>query len=399
MARSAPDGQPLANLFSADPFVGFGPSQFHCDGAASGCHAIRSRSAKRLRREVREVAPKTPGVYGMLDAKGRVIYIGKAKNLRARLMSYFREDSRHPKAGKIIEHTRTLLWEFAADELAALLRELELIRRFRPRYNVLGMPGRERYRYLCLGRGPVAYAYVTREPTGKELACYGPFVGREQLDIAVRRLNDYFHLRDCSQKQRMIFAEDQSLFEEKPAAACLRYELGMCLGPCAAFTTRREYKRAVGSLRRFLDGDDASLLSALTDEMAAAAKAMQYEKAGALRDKLTDIAWLADRLSLLRTSREQNALVYRLVGHDGRIIWYLMNRGQIWAAVWEPACPDTRRRAMELLQVVSQTIPRVGRTCVDSVLLVSAWFRRRPDEKASVRPAHEVLAELSAACR
>lgn len=393
MARTAPDG-PAPNLFSTSPFAGFGPSRFHCDGSPAGSHHVRSRSAKRLWKEVREVAPKTPGVYGMIDTKGRVIYVGKAKNLRARLMSYFREKSRHPKAGKIIEHTRTLVWEFAADELAALLRELELIRRFRPRYNVLGMPGRERYRYLCLGRGPVAYAYVTREPTGKELACYGPFVGRERLDVAVRRLNDYFHLRDCSQKQRMIFAEDPSLFEEKPAAACLRYELGMCLGPCAAFTTRREYRRAVGSLRKFLDGDDGPLLAALKKEMADAAKAMQYEKAGALRDKLVDIEWLQQRLSLLRTSREQNALVYRLVGHDGRPVWYLLNRGQVWAVVAEPACDDSRRRTRELLEVVAQTIPRVGRTCVDSVLLVSAWFRKRPAEHASVRTAEAVLAEL-----
>ncbi len=393
MARSAPDGPHAPNLFSAQPFAGFGPSLFHCDGGPSGCHRIQSRSAKRLWKEVRGVAPKSPGVYGMVDAKGRIIYVGKAKNLRARLMSYFREKSRHPKAGKIIANTRTLVWEYAADELAALLRELELIRRFRPRYNVLGIPGRERYRYLCLGRGPVAYVYVTREPTGKELACYGPFVGRGRLDLVARRLNDYFHLRDCSQKQRMIFAEDQSLFETKPTAACLRYELGMCLGPCAAFTTRRAYRRAVGSIRKFLDGDE-SLLTALKTDMAHAAKAMQYEKAGAIRDKLADVEWLHQRLSLLRTSREQNAIVYRLVGHDGRPVWYLLNRGQVFAAVWEPTCDDSRRRTRELLEVVAQTIPRIGRTCVDSVLLVSAWFRKRPDERASVRPAEAVLAEL-----
>ncbi|MGK3946508.1 hypothetical protein ABK046_50145, partial [Streptomyces caeruleatus] len=73
-------------------------------------------------------------------------------------MSYFRPNSRERKAGKILDRTRTLLWEFAADELAALLRELELIRRFRPRYNVLGQPGRERYhQFLCVGRSPVPY--------------------------------------------------------------------------------------------------------------------------------------------------------------------------------------------------------------------------------------------------
>ena len=87
-----------------------------------------------------------------IDSKGRVVYIGKAKCLRTRLLSYFRANSRHPKAGKILRNTRVLVWEETADEFAALLRELELIRHFRPRFNVLGMPGQRRYIYLCLGR-------------------------------------------------------------------------------------------------------------------------------------------------------------------------------------------------------------------------------------------------------
>lgn len=396
MPRTAQDGQPTTGLFAEPPFLGFGPSRFHADGIAVEWIKKRRKSSKQLRREVRESAPKRPGVYGMLDKNGRIIYVGKAKNLRCRLLSYFRVKSRDRKAGKIIGHTRTLVWEHAADELAALLRELELIRRYRPRYNVVGQPGRERYRYLCLGRGPAAFAYVTREPTGKEIACYGPFVGRDQLTAAAKRLNDFYRLRDCAAKQKMYFAEDQSLFEENRTAACLRYELGLCLGPCAGFTTRRACSTAARSLRNFLDGEDTSIVEKLKRHMADAAKAMQYERAGSIRDKLIEVEWLQQRLATLRTSREQAAMVYTLAGHDGRPVWYLLNRGQIWAAVTEPTCGESRGRVIELLEAVAQSIPKVGRTCVDSVLLVSAWFRRRPEERDCLRPAQEVLAELRA---
>ena len=140
--------------------------------------------------------PTGPGCYLYKDIENRVIYVGKAKNLRARLLSYFRVKSRDPKAGRILDHTRELLWEENADEFAALLRELELIRRHRPRFNVLGQPGRKAYLYICLGRGPASYIYVTREPTGKELAAYGPFSGRGHSLEAVRQVNHFFGLRD-----------------------------------------------------------------------------------------------------------------------------------------------------------------------------------------------------------
>src|SRR5947209_4053880 len=92
-------------LFQAGPFAGFGPSLYHATDEIIG-HRIRGKEACRLKRGVRDHAPRRPGVYGMFDGRGRLIYIGKAKSLRCRLLSYFRENSRDPKAGKIIERAR-----------------------------------------------------------------------------------------------------------------------------------------------------------------------------------------------------------------------------------------------------------------------------------------------------
>ena len=107
-------------------------------------------------------------------------------------------------------------------EFAALIRELELIRRWRPGYNVQGQPGRERQVYLCVGRKPALYVYATREPKGNEIACYGPIKAQGMAQPeAARRLNDLFHLRDCSQHQSMHFAEQAELFPIVRTAGCL----------------------------------------------------------------------------------------------------------------------------------------------------------------------------------
>lgn len=374
-------------LFDADPFAGFGPSRFRPPDEPPAAHRVRSRSPAKLHAAVKDHAPKSPGVYGMLDGRGKVVYVGKAKSLRCRLMSYFRAKSRHPKAGKILDHTRTLVWEYANDEFAALLRELELIRRFRPRFNVLGMPGPRRYVYLCLGKAPAPYAYLTRDPTGKEVARYGPFVGRGRAFDAVRRLNDWFKLRDCPSTVTMAFADQPELFPEDRAAQCLRYDIANCLGPCAGLCARTEYSAAVRAAKAFLDGRDRTVLKELTARMTAAAADLRFEQAIAARDRLRLLTWLDDRLTFLRGARKGGSFVYPLTGPAGGTVWYLIHRGEVQAAVRPPR---TAAEVLAATAVIDATfaLPAAedGMTyqTVDSVLLVHAWFRKYADEKVKL---------------
>jgi excinuclease ABC subunit C len=335
----------------------------------------------------------------MLDPKGRVIYIGKAKNLRARLMSYFRTNSRDPKAGRIVRNTRTLVWEHAENEFAALLRELELIQLFRPRFNVLGQPGAQRYFYVCLGKAPAPFAYVAKEPSPKDLGTYGPFVGRGAAERAVRRLNDVFRLRDCKSTIPIAFADQGELFPDTRGAKCLRYEIGTCLGPCTGGCTRKEYAETARSARAFLDGRDRSVLARVTREMAAASAELAYERASALRDKLQDLEWIDHRLSLLRKARDQQCFVFPLAGHDGRVLWYVICRGQVCTAVREPEDQAARVAVSHMIAETHAGRPPVGPfSChpVDSVLLVAAWFRKHADQKLTLRPAAAVLTDLAA---
>lgn len=379
---SAQDG-----LFDLDPFAGFGPGRFRPLGDVPAGHRVRGKSSRTLLRGVQDHAPKRPGVYGMLDPRGRVVYVGKAKSLRVRLLSYFRVNSRDPKAGKILKHTRVLVWEQTADEFSALLRELELIRRFRPRFNVLGQPGPRRYLYLCLGKPPAPHAYLSREPSGKDVASYGPLVGRGRLEDAVRRLNDYFKLRDCPGTVKMAFADQPDLFPADRSVRCLRSDIGTCLTPCAGACSRKEYAANVRAAKAFLDGRDRTALKDLTKRMSAASAEMKYEQATALRDRLQLLARLDERLTFLRNARNTGSFVYPLTGADGSTMWYLIHRGEVRAAVREPQDEAALAAAEAVIEAAFARPVAAGELTyhtVDSVLLVSAWFRKYAGEKAKL---------------
>jgi excinuclease ABC subunit C len=277
---------------------------------------------------------------------------------------------------------------------------LELIQRIRPKFNVLGVPGFQRHHYVCIGKAPGAYVYVTSTPTGKEQGIYGPFVRRYQSEDAARRLNDWFKLRDCPQTVALHFAEQGELFDSDRAAKCMRHELGTCAGPCAGACTRKEYAVGVRGAKAFLDGRNRSILTALQEQMEAASAAFEFEKAMSLRDKLQAVQWIDDRLALLRHARNQNSFVYPLTGVDGRIRWYLIHRGQVQAVAFPPT--TTTAESVTVLLAATFTdhpAPAVlSDVAVDSVLLVAGWFRKYTDERPKLltrTQAEEVCAKPS----
>lgn len=386
MSRTPTDGRKRQPRLFAEHFDGFGPSRYRPADEVPAVRALRGKRPSKLKCGVRKHAPKAPGVYGMCDGRGRLVYVGKAKNLRARLLSYFRENSRDPKAGKIIGQTKQLVWEQTGDELAALLRELELIQRLRPKFNVLGVPGLRRHHYVCVGKSPAPHVYAATKPTGKELGVYGPFVRWYRTEEAVRRLNHWFKLRDCPQSVAMNFAEQGELFDPGRAAKCLRYELGTCCGPCAGGCTRKDYAAGVRGAKAFLDGRNRSVLKKLKKAMAEASAAFEFEKAMSLRDKLEAIQWLDDRLSLLRRARNQNSFVYPLAGPGGRVRWYLIHRGEVQAVTFPPTAESGAGVAALIAATFTDRPAQavLSDAAVDSVLLVASWFNKHKEDRAKL---------------
>src|SRR5262249_40945797 len=156
-------------------------------------------------------------------------------------------------------------------------------------------------------------------------------------------------------------------------AGCLRYDIGMCLGPCIAAITKPQYSRGVKAAKAFLDGQDIEPMRKLQQAMAEAAALEQFERAASLRDRINDLFWLQERLAWLQTARREFSFVYPIEG-----VWYVLRGGRVMAAVRAPRCQRTRKTA---LKAVDSVFPIDGSASIipnemyDHVLLVSAWFR------------------------
>jgi excinuclease ABC subunit C len=333
---------------------------------------------------MRRDCPRLPGVYGMVDASGELIYVGKAKNLRTRLLSYFRPKSRDAKAGRILKDTRTLVWEVAPSEFAALLRELELIQRWQPHFNVQGQPRHRRRVYVCVGRRPAATVFLAKEPPRTAFARFGPVPAGFTAREAVRRLNDWFRLRDCPQSQTMTFADQLELFALPLTPGCIRHEIGNCLAPCAAACSRDDYAANVRAVLSFLHGEETTPLNTIEREMTAASANLEFERAAALRDKLDSLTWLCEHLRYVREA-SRHSFVYPVSGHEDTEWWYLIHGGRVRAVVPAPRDDASRQAAVKRLEEVYQREgslsgpPGLGE--IDGVLLVAAWFRRCAEER------------------
>ncbi len=364
-------------------FVGFGPCAFGLRLGKLVAELPLAASRRAVRRQLRDSCPAAAGVYGMIDREGQLIYVGKAKSLRRRLLSYFHAQADDAKAGEIIAHTSRLVWERTPHELVALARELELIRRFLPRFNVQGRPNRFGRSYVCIGRAPASYAFMADEPPRRTEACFGPLISRRRLAEAVRRLNQQFRLRDCPDRVPMIFRDQLSLFGEARSAQCTRYDMETCLAPCAGACSRVAYAEQVRAARAFLEGNNATLLAELRNRMLEAAGDRHFERAAMNRDILSSLEWLHASLKRLRVARRKYSFVYPVRTGNGRRYWLAISRGQIRYGGSAPGSEESRRSWRGRLGRLYSRTSRsrsIEPEDVEMLLLVTAWFRRFPRE-------------------
>ncbi len=339
-----------------------------------------------MRAIVRSTAEDRPGVYRMLSDDGEIVYVGKAKRLRTRLLSYFRASFPEDKGARVVREATRIEWDYTPSEFAALLEELRLIKQFRPRLNVAMKRDVRHFAFIKLTRGAAPKLLVVRGAGAEDAQVYyGPFHGAQRVGEAVRELNDALGLRDCRLEQPMHFSDQRELFQNFPRTpGCIRYEIGKCLGPCVGGCTTTEYRQRVQLVRAFLDGSSDGPIESLRADMVRASEAMEFERAGMLRDKLQRLEDLREQFMRFRFVVESLSFVYPVPGHGGDDRVYLIRRGRVRGEMHQPRTDEERDRLVEMLTDVFEPVERetaqVPAHEIDELMLLSSWFRRFPEE-------------------
>jgi excinuclease ABC subunit C len=237
--------------------------------------------------------PQTPGVYLMKDAAGRVIYIGKAKNLRSRAASYFLKAAAEDlRTAKLVLEIRDIDYLEAKNEIDALLTEARLIKDILPKYNK-ELRDSKTFPYLEIDvREDYPSIRFTREPKSRGTKLYGPFSSPRQLRGAIQVLQKVFKFRTCSLD---IDAGDKRWQWFRP---CLLHSIDQCTAPCNLRISKEEYRKSIKRLQKVLDGKKDSLLKEMHEEMETASKELHFEEAARLRDEIQMLESLDKRGAL-----------------------------------------------------------------------------------------------------
>ncbi|HKQ46984.1 MAG TPA: excinuclease ABC subunit UvrC [Phycisphaerae bacterium] len=235
--------------------------------------------------------PKTPGVYLMKDAKGRVLYVGKAKDLCARVGSYFQDsadllNSRGPDIARMIAKVTDIDFLECETEVGALLQEARLIKDIQPPHNAALKDGKTFPFLEITTSDDFPGVFVTRTPHNKGTKLYGPFTSAGSLRDAVNALQKVFKFRTCE----LDIREDDD--KRRFFRPCLLHAINQCTAPCADRISREDYRKDIERLKRFMASKRSVVLKEMEAEMKAAADALDFEEAARVRDRIKAIQHL-----------------------------------------------------------------------------------------------------------
>ncbi|MBI1417363.1 MAG: excinuclease ABC subunit UvrC [Limimaricola sp.] len=217
----------------------------------------------------------SPGVYRMLDAESRVLYVGKARNLKARVSNYARPGGHSPRIERMIHETAAMMFLTTRTETEALLLEQNLIKQLKPRYNVLLRDDKSFPNILIPRDHPFPQVRKHRGAKSEKGDYYGPFASAGAVNRTLNQLQKVFLLRNCT----------DSMFASR-TRPCLLYQIKRCSAPCVGLISETDYAASVRDAAQFLSGKTTAIQETLATQMATAAEAMEYERAAALRDRI-----------------------------------------------------------------------------------------------------------------
>jgi len=264
--------------------------------------------------------PDRPGIYIYRDAKAQVLYVGKAASLRSRVRSYFQESRpRDPKTDALVRQIRDLEYVVTDNELEALMLEANLVRKHRPRYNII-LRDDKHYPFLKLTTNEeFPRLLVARRVQNDGATYYGPFYPATAMRETLKLTRQLFPLRTCS------ITIDGTL--ERP---CIQYSIHRCNAPCTGWETREGYAKTVREVTQFLGGRDEDLALRLTREMEEAAVETKFERAAVLRNQIQALNKVRERQKIISTDEvDQDVIGVVRQGSDACVEFFFVRKGRL----------------------------------------------------------------------
>jgi len=262
----------------------------------------------------------SPGVYRMLDAQSRVLYVGKARALKRRVANYANRTGHSPRIARMISETASMMFLTTRTETEALLLEQNLIKQLKPKFNVLLRDDKSFPNILVGGAHPYPQIKKHRGAKTEKGSYFGPFASAGAVNRTLNQLQKVFLLRNCS----------DSMFDSR-TRPCLLYQIKRCSAPCVGHISEADYAASVRDAERFLKGDSTELQEALGKEMAAAAEAMEYERAAALRDRIRALTNVQSAQGINpRGVKEADVIALHMEGGQACVQVFFIRANQNW---------------------------------------------------------------------
>lgn len=268
--------------------------------------------------ELLKNAPLTPGIYVMRDLHGDIIYVGKAKNLKNRLTSYFKTKQHPPKTQALVANIASVETTLTPTERDALVLEGNLIKAHRPRYNVRLIDDKS-YPYIYVSDHPFPRFSFYRGARKRKGKMFGPFPSSGAVKETLNLMKKVFRVREC----------EDSFFSHR-TRPCLQYQIQRCSGPCVDKISRQEYLQLVQEATLFLSGESDQLVNLLIEKMTGLSQNLEFEKASVIRDQIQDIREIQganmmeesrDSLDLMALYQRAEVVVVEVMTiRDGRVL-------------------------------------------------------------------------------
>lgn len=278
------------------------------------------RQGHEVIRDYLKTIDQSPGVYRMLDAQSRVLYVGKARALKRRVSNYAKPSGHSPRIARMISETASMMFLTTRTETEALLLEQNLIKQLKPRYNVLLRDDKSFPNIVIGAAHDFPQIRKHRGAKTEKGQYFGPFASAGAVNRTLNQLQKVFLLRNCS----------DTTFDSR-TRPCLLYQIKRCSAPCVGYISASDYAASVADAARFLRGNSTEIQEQLGVQMAEAAEAMEYERAAALRDRIRALTQVQGTQGINpQTVREADIIALHMEGGQACVQVFFIRANQNW---------------------------------------------------------------------